>query len=1762
MFITMVDRINPKKSFTMKKIILLVSFLAVVAISKGQEVRTTFSYGCPGSEVTFYLYPGSCFDAKVTSSGSWSVSPSGATITPVNTGSGAWNQVKVTFPSMTNLNSQSYTVSAGWSSSQCGNSGTAYSSSFTVYRSNTPSIGISSNKASICANETVTFTASPSGVPAINYTWSIDGVVQNGWNGTTFMTSAITSSSQVVTVTMYTASSSCSGVSSASASKSLSINTGTAGISINPAATSICVGQGLGFSASTSNAGSNYTIQWLVNGAPPTYTPDRLDMGQLYFIYDSWPYANNAVVSARITPSGQCSSLSNSVTIQLTPKQTMSVGISILPVRSSKQYCKDEIYFQATPTHATSQIDWYVNGSYATSGSTYDPTEILETDVISVVAFPATNPCVNSNSASYALNRSRSEDVFYIKPPVNASPIYCTNCSASGTIYLCQDPADTDFNSDITSSSGYSWSIENPAAGQIDIGTGLVNWSSSFIGQVKIFLSAQGCNGPVNRERTVYINPAVPLSISVSANKLDVCYEEGIMFHATHSLSGEPDNQFSLVWEVNNGGNGNWVTAPVTNAPQMGKNYLSIPWGYQTNSRLRVTLTTSKSCPVPSSKTAESQSITVRPKDAFSVTAGTLPSRFPRDYCADEISFKATPTHPTSQIYWYKNGAGPVQSGTLEYNPVSIESTDVITVVATPAMNDCVVQSSSSATVPTFRIKGNLYIQQLTCGGCTPMRCSNATSPTDFDASVQNPENDPITWTIQNAGASQINQNGVVTWDPAFTTGTATVKLSGTGCNGYQEQTKTIQTRPTLPPPTVELTGPQFICPGSLGKFTATNEQGAGQSPVFRFYVNQEQVFSATGVPPRELRIPDWPYSSGLNVHVTVQNTDNACFTSGDGYGSSAPIKVYTSIQNLVNITTSAGANTCQGVLSTQFTASPSITELTWSAVGANSVSNTGLVTWSPGYSGTAYVSVWPTSCPSSPSVSIPHEIKIAPPTPSNQNLSVCNFESIILDSKSPTGFARWFSMPGPTFVSEKPKFEVGRIAIPGVKTYYVESVSAGGCRSVSRAQVNIVITDDCDDKLNWIESRSFDPTTVLSGNAKVYYSYAGNALQTQVRSFETSKYFLSQPLADKFNTVVGSTLSAPTSQTNFRYNHRFLSGVNGEYGYKDFDLAENIDAPVPVDQTLVGSLGWYYSANNNVEENVPVTHYPYSRTLFHSDGSGEVTRGSMAGDQHRMGSNHEVASGTFPVYKEIEKYLEHRQNFFGLQAPALHEDFGTQSVARDENGKFVANISDRSGKSIMSFVPAVIGASPSDVVLIIDYEIKVGTHPEVEEPNPIAYFYLLHDAAVSIAGDGNYELENTITGIKKVTGQNFVGSNGKWPAGFYRVKALDEQIILTYSAHIKDISYQFYDDGGRLICSVSPNGVRSLEKENKPFEELDKTTYTYNHKGQLIRTNETDAGETKFKYRKDGQIRYSQNALQTANATSVNNKGKFSYTLYDVIGRPVESGEYIGSVSFDQLNPDESDDFASTEKTDWVRTYYDLPDQPIEFLPELEFNQQFVRGTVSKTENKNNKTWYSYDELGRLIWMAQKPTALQRTFVARYQYDYAGNVVTTVNESYDADGLIAPFFHHYEYDKDHRLVKVYTSIDGTTKELRASYSYYLHGPLKQIVLGNEIQKIDFVYNIHGWLTHINDPDQAFANQEDDNDAFGMVIDYYESAISGMFNTTSTTNPLLDGTFAAVPAGSFYFKDLLKRQYENSKGLLKKNSGETEGSNHNSLNEK
>lgn len=151
----------------------------------------------------------------------------------------------------------------------------------------------------------------------------------------------------------------------------------------------------------------------------------------------------------------------------------------------------------------------------------------------------------------------------------------------------------------------------------------------------------------------------------------------------------------------------------------------------------------------------------------------------------------------------------------------------------------------------------------------------------------------------------------------------------------------------------------------------------------------------------------------------------------------------------------------------------------------------------------------------------------------------------------------------------------------------------------------------------------------------------------------------------------------------------------------------------------------------------------------------------------------------------------------------------------------------------------------------------------------------------------------------------------------------------------------------------------------------------------------------------------------------------------------------------------------------------------------------------------------YSYDMNGNVEWMATIIDNLPPAFV-HYDYDLVSGSVTkvVVNENYtDA------WYHKYVYNTDKKLKDVFTSKNGMLWEHDAAYKYFKHGPLKNVILGQDnLQKVDYAYTIQGWLKGMNHLSLANSQSYADlPDLFAMKLHYFtgdfERPGSSLFST-------------------------------------------------------
>lgn len=336
---------------------------------------------------------------------------------------------------------------------------------------------------------------------------------------------------------------------------------------------------------------------------------------------------------------------------------------------------------------------------------------------------------------------------------------------------------------------------------------------------------------------------------------------------------------------------------------------------------------------------------------------------------------------------------------------------------------------------------------------------------------------------------------------------------------------------------------------------------------------------------------------------------------------------------------------------------------------------------------------------------------------------------------------------------------------------------------------------------------------------------------------------------------------------------------------------------------------------------------------------------------------------------------------------------------------------------------------------------------------------------------------------------------------------SIDDNLEVTVSDYpLYHFTLFYYDLNGHLIKTVPPKGVdRNLTytRTSIPAHQY-VTHYAYDNLGNLIRKETVDGGATVYYYDKNSRLRFSQDAQQAA-------EGIYSYSKYDGQGRVIEAGtsnELVAQID-DPIHAD-NPAFPATflERN---QTHYGI-DGGVTYagLTGDEYEQQFLQNRVSFTETSGGaRRYYSYDIHGNVAWMAidipgMAVAGTDRRVYVRYDYDlFSGQVLQIRYNEYGEDR----FFVRYAYDADERIRAVETSRDGVIWDKDAGLTYFDHGGVKRVEIGQDVlQGMDFTYNLHGQLKAINHRDPAADPGNDGSapgagtlpDQFGMVLGYYD----------------------------------------------------------------
>ncbi|MFC4815711.1 lamin tail domain-containing protein [Flavobacterium sp. GCM10023249] len=662
----------------------------------------------------------------------------------------------------------------------------------------------------------------------------------------------------------------------------------------------------------------------------------------------------------------------------------------------------------------------------------------------------------------------------------------------------------------------------------------------------------------------------------------------------------------------------------------------------------------------------------------------------------------------------------------------------------------------------------------------------------------------------------------------------------------------------------------------------------------------------------------------------------------------------------------------------------------------------------------------------------------------------------------------------------------------------------------------------------NQTESVVYDiKTGSVIGQSKTYFDDLGKPHVSINKDFQNNLTWGSETVYDNFGR--NWKQSFPTTTCKGLNNVKYLSdsAIRSQY------------------------LEPFYSNNNMLEAYQATAEQPYSEINYDDDLNPGNVINIVGGNKIDDGSGQPKwktgYSYTVPAAQEM--YYAFGYNYYNGAITGGKEEVITKffkSVSVDANGVENVVFTDgegkvlaaaRSGESNNYPVYSLIGTQG-----FIDVHIPVNAPPGVLLGNVSDYKVFNLKTGMQIvptpsslpSGEG-YRIESNV--IPTTDPKIYIDQTPSGGAITYDAGALG----VSYSVNYYHYTLNIYTETGQLIKKVQPKGyefnmvIKDVPLHMQPAAISYITTYSYNNQGQIKEISSPDEGVSKFAYRSDGQIRYSQNALQT--------DSKVSYTNYDEYARPVESGIIKGNFGIWAAASADTDGplVIGFSKSEQIFTIYDHPlnydvsitsgDQiptslQLGTLVGSTYKQENLAGNVAVTYSKSGSlfnaiTWYNYDVYGRVVWLVQYNDGLG-TKTIHYEYDYKGNPIKVI---FQKDVVGEKFMHLYTYNTiDNALIKVET-VKGTDAPVtHAEYSYYATGALKRTNIAQGAQGIDYVYTLGGQLKSINHPNLTQADDpgHDPNDVFGLILDYhngdYQRANTNIASSPTITGPNQDFT--------------------------------------------
>jgi len=506
--------------------------------------------------------------------------------------------------------------------------------------------------------------------------------------------------------------------------------------------------------------------------------------------------------------------------------------------------------------------------------------------------------------------------------------------------------------------------------------------------------------------------------------------------------------------------------------------------------------------------------------------------------------------------------------------------------------------------------------------------------------------------------------------------------------------------------------------------------------------------------------------------------------------------------------------------------------------------------------------------------------------------------------------------------------------------------------------------------------------------------------------------------------------------------------------------------------------------------------------------------------------------------YTNSDQYKYYKKNGGNTNFNIPDSDFPFAETVFEESPMNLVLEQGAPGEEWQSSNPSILGSG---------HTVKYSYHANVKSLSSIGTIRWKVNASNGfIYFDGAYP-SGTLLGTQTIDENGVARTEWKDSQG---------RIVIVSNGSLGETRY-FYDDFGRLRWVWSPELTAQMVNASpgsylNPTDPLAKAYayyYAYDQRGRMTQKQIPGSDPIYMVY--DGRDRLV--LTQDGNNRLVN---KWQFIKYDALNRPVMTGIYTHSTSVDQRTMQTIvDNFYTNSGAKYYEeagsivlgytcqsfptltapepylsvTYYDSYSplttvngfSNLNFIPKsnlIAYNNGYftrIKGLVTGTkikvldgnENTSSAQWLYcvnyYDDQYRVI---QTRGTLYGgisgdNYTNSTRYSFSGLIEKT-QEQQVFNGLSTETTITYTYDHVGRLLNTQqVAIRGgnsTGTVNIASNEYNDLGQLKTKKLANSIQMIDYFYNIRGWLTSINNPEDL------GSDLFAMRLNYQNNEISGV----------------------------------------------------------